>query len=644
MEISKKIIGVCASQLQDEGNFHLLRTIAEYGEKLGFKVLVYGAFAKMDIVDAHVRGEASIYSRIPMEELVSLIILGEAIQYGELLEGIRDSALKAGVPVITIDYEMENCFNILLKYHSTFEAMVRHIIEDHQSKNPYFMSGFKGNIASEERLQVYKQVLRENDLPVIEKHIAYGDFWEAPSKLACEKWAEGWEDDLPDAIICANDMMAITVCNVVKEHGLRVPEDVIVSGFDGIDLERYCTPRLTTARVNHEEIGRQMMEIIQRNLEDPGLKPYSVRVPFHMRCSESCGCQKVQYDIPNKYVMEVYGRMSHNRQYVDRMFQMMTKLTEGYSMRETVKQLCKCIKNVTSKDLMLFVNRKFCRHTDILGNRKIEKGQMLLLLEQNHQRSTIPLELWDKNKIYNLSEQIWKEHQTMLFLPVHWQGEVYGCMAIQYLENEVEYERLNDFMWVLAQIFGSVKKQSHLHEMYIMDSLTSLYNRRGFYSEFARQMKRLSGKEKKIFFASVDLDRLKPINDNYGHAEGDNAIRQIAEALKKAIFPGGFFARFGGDEFVAAYLWDANKPEQDYCSKFEERLQEVLKRWNQKTRKPYRVDASYGTIVADIYSANDLDDIMKIADEKMYHCKERHHSIRDSKREESNEIYHREEE
>lgn len=644
MDVSKKIIGVCASQLQDEGNFHLLRTISEYGEKQGFKVLVYGAFAKMDVVDAHVRGEASIYSRIPMQELSALIILGEAIQYGELLEGIRDSALNADVPVITIDYEMENCFNIILKYHSTFENMVRHVIEEHHCRNPYFMAGFKGNDASEERLQVYRQVLQENGLPIIEKHIAYGDFWEAPSKVACEKWAKEWQGDLPDAIICANDMMAITVCNVVREHGLRVPEDVIVVGFDGIDLERYCTPRLTTAKVDHEEIGKQLIEIVQKNIANPALEPYSVKVPFHMRCSESCGCQPVQYGIPNKYVMEVYGRMAHNRQYVDRMFQMMTKLTESYSMRETVKQLCKSIKSVTSKDLMLFVNRKFCRHTDVLGDKKIEKGQMLLLLSQNHQKATLPLEIWDKNKIYNLSEQIWKEHRTMLFLPIHWQGEVYGCMAIQYLEQEVEYERLNDFMWSLAQIFGSVKKQSHLHEMYIMDSLTSVYNRRGFYSEFGRQMKRLSGKRKKIFFASVDLDQLKPINDNYGHAEGDNAIRQIAEALKKAIFPGGFCARFGGDEFVAAYLWDGSEPEQDYCKLFEERLQEVLDRWNQKTRKPYNIGASYGMVVTELYNTGDLDDIMKIADEEMYHCKERHHSIRDAKREGENEGYLREEE
>ncbi len=640
MEITKKIIGVCVSQLQDEGSFGLLRTIVEYGEKQGFKVLVYGAFAKMDYEDAHVRGEASIYSRIPMKELSALVILGETIRYEKLLENIRDEALKAGVPVITIDYEMDKCFNIMLKYHSTFEQVVRHVIEEHHCKNPYFMAGFKGNDASEERLQVFKQILQENGLPVIEKHITHGDFWEAPAKKACEKWAKDWQDDLPDAIICANDMMAITVCNVLREQGLRVPEDVIVTGFDGIDLERYCTPRLTTAKVDHEEIGIELMQMIQKHIDNPLVKPYSVKVPFHMRCSESCGCKPIQYGIPNKYVMEVYGRMAHNRQYVDEMFHMMTRLTEGYSVTAMVKQLCKCIKDVTSKDLMLFVNRKFCRHTDILNEQKIEKGQMLLLLSQVNQKADVPMELWNKHEIYQLSEQMWNSRGTILFLPVHWQGEVYGCLAMQYLEKEVEYERLNDFMLTLAQIFGSVKKQSHLHEMYVRDSLTSLYNRRGFYSEFGRQMKKLAGKPKKIFFASVDLDRLKPINDNYGHAEGDIAIRQIGEALKKSIFPGGFCARFGGDEFVAAYVWDASKPEErDYCSLFEERLQEVVNRWNQKTRKPYKLDASYGTIVTKIHSVNDLDDIMKKADEEMYHCKEKHHSIRDTKREEGKVIY-----
>ncbi len=206
-------------------------------------------------------------------------------------------------------------------------------------------------------------------------------------------------------------------------------------------------------------------------------------------------------------------------------------------------------------------------------------------------------------------------------------------MAIQYLDQEVEYERLNDFMLTLAQVFGSIKKQSLLHEMYIKDPLTSIYNRRGFYSELGRQMKKMSGKPKKIFFASVDLDRLKPINDNYGHAEGDVAIRQIGEVLKKSIFPGGFCARFGGDEFVAAYLWYADEPEQDYYQLFEERLQEALDKWNRRTNKPYILGASYGMVISDIHSVSDLDDIMKKADEEMYHCKEKHHSIRKINRE-----------
>lgn len=628
---SKRIIGICVSQLHYDETSSLVQTICRYARNQQFHILIYGCFAKMDFVNSFVRGEASVFLDIPVEALSALVILGETIQDRELLEELRDQALEAGTPVITVDYEMEKCFNIQLDYQSTFEQLVRHVVEEHHCQNPFFMAGFQGNDFSDERMEVYKKVLRENGLPVREEHIAFGDFWEQPAKAACERWMER-TDDLPDAIICANDMMAITVCNVLKEHNLRVPQDVIVTGFDGIELERYCTPRLTTARVDQEEIGMNLIELVKKNIENPGLEPYSVMIPFHMRRSESCGCKPIQVSSPNQYVMEVYGRMAHNRLHVNDMFYMMTRLTEGYSMMEVVKKLYEYIAKITSLDLLLFVNRKFCQCTDIPLPKKFQKDNVLILLEQMKQKCRMPLLEVENKKISQIPDKVWGEGGQILFLPLHWQEEVYGYMAIQYSEDKLDYEKLSDFMMTLGQVFGTVKKQSLLHEMYIRDALTSLYNRRGFYGELSHQMKCLPGKTKKIFLASVDLDRLKYINDNFGHSEGDIAIRKIGEILDSSIFEGGFCARFGGDEFVAAYVWDDGQKEMDYKKLFENRMKELLDKWNQTEKKSYQLSASCGMIVKEISCVGDIDDLMKQADNNMYHCKEKHHSVRAARR------------
>jgi DNA-binding LacI/PurR family transcriptional regulator len=70
----------------------------------------------------------------------------------------------------------------------------------------------------------------------------------------------------PTAIICVNDFMAAGVLRALRDAGLRVPEDVSVTGFDNLSLSEYCWPPLTTAHIPRDEIG----ELVFRSLA-PGL-------------------------------------------------------------------------------------------------------------------------------------------------------------------------------------------------------------------------------------------------------------------------------------------------------------------------------------------------------------------------------------
>ena len=72
----------------------------------------------------------------------------------------------------------------------------------------------------------------------------------------------------PTAIVCANDIMAAGVLRELRESGLRVPEDVSVTGFDNIGLSEFCYPPLTTVHIPRERIGRILFSILA-----PGKKP-----------------------------------------------------------------------------------------------------------------------------------------------------------------------------------------------------------------------------------------------------------------------------------------------------------------------------------------------------------------------------------
>ena len=629
--MQSNIIGVCVSQLQNRENAGLMHTIYRRARENGYRIMVFGCFDKMDVPTPHSNGEASIFENIPMQHLAALILMGQTILHRELLFKLRDQALEAHIPVITVDYEMEGCFNICLDYLSCFKRLVRHVIEGHHRHNPYFMAGFKGNSFSEERLDAFIEVLQENGMPVKPEHIGYGDFWNVPARRICEKWLENTED-FPDAIICANDAMALTVINVLKEKGYRVPQDVIVTGFDGIDLIWYCIPHLTTGRVDQEKIAEQIISIIQETESDPNVAPRSVLVPFHIIIGESCGCKKMHIQTSNQHILDVYTRMEMKQSHIERIFHIMTEMTEGHSMMNVIKRFPECLPDMLTGGCQFFVNKQFCMQTDIPLPKGFSEDDILFLAGIKDGKMVIPLQKMKNHSIEMIPETVLERNSHILYLPLHWQEEVYGYLSLECGEQELDYEQLKDFMMAMSQILGTVKNQSKLYEMYIRDALTGLFNRRGFYGELTRQMKVLEGQDCRIFMASVDLDQLKNINDTYGHSEGDVAIRAIADALSEAAGEKGICARFGGDEYVAICLWKAEEVPDDFVEIFEKRLHSWIDRWNATKQKGYELGASTGMIMESIEDADEIDELMKKADDNMYDCKVRHHSVRSSRR------------
>ncbi len=626
----KKNIGICVANFQDVGTYQIVRAVSDCAEKQGFRVLIYGCFSKVDVSNAFGIGEASIFHSIPIQDLSGLVIMAQTISNEEILAYLKQIAMQRKIPIVSIDYPMEECFNVRLNYEDTFKDIVRHVIEMHKCRNPFFMAGYKGNEFSEKRIEKFREVLKENDLPVIEEHIAYGDFWEMPSRNACEKWMQNRED-LPDAIICANDMMALSVIEVLKRHNMKVPEEVIVTGFDGFELESYCTPRLTTAQINLEDIARHTIQMIQDKLAHPDILPYTECVSFNARYTESCGCRAVQYMNTNRIIMDVYGKMSGDRQHINDMFDMMTHLTESYSMRTMLEGLNESILYSIHWNLMIFVSRDFFDHTDIQPPEQMEPTDLITLVKSKDGTCTNPLQHLHCQDISKELIDFMAEEDRILFLPLHWQGEIYGCVALTYHNDTIDYEWLNDFILSMAQIFATVRRQAQLHDMYIRDAMTTLYNQRGFYSVLKTRMQASPVAKKQIFMASVDLDRLKYINDNFGHAEGDVAIKAIGLLLKQAMGRNSICARFGGDEFVGVCLL-AQETEIDYEKDFRERFQQLLVDWNAEQKKPYLLGASYGLIRGEIETVDQVDVLMRESDQKMYRCKVRHHSTRRSRR------------
>ena len=159
--------------------------------------------------------------------------------------------------------------------------------------------------------------------------------------------------------------------------------------------------------------------------------------------------------------------------------------------------------------------------------------------------------------------------------------------------------------------------QAKLAELAVTDDLTGLNNRRGFLARANERMSLAirSGEKLKLIFA--DIDGLKKINDQFGHALGSQAICDVAEILKDSFRQTDVICRLGGDEFVIL-LHQSVETSSDVVT---ERVRKKISEFNALSIRPFPLSASFGVVPIDPASGVLLEDIMAEADRSMYEQK-----------------------
>ena len=622
-----RIIAVCVARIHMWEQEKLVRALCESARAQDYDVMVFNISTKLDMNTNHGNGELRVFYNIPFDHISALVILTESIRNEEVCIKLANRAKKKNVPVISIDHNMPDCFNISMAYSSSFEQVVRHVVEYHKCKEINFIAGFDNNEFSDDRIDVFKQVLQENGIAFRKEYLAYGQFWEGPAREIAENWVNKWksgEQRRPEAIICANDIMAITVSNVLQNHGIKIPEEIIITGFDGLELGQCCTPKLTTAKDDTEQVGHHAVKMITECLSGEVTKPYDVEIPFHVVYRESCGCEALSWHNLSEEIMHWYTKSGAIRNLSNDLFMMMNLLSEGHSLQQMAEKLREYRWIIPADNMVICVNSNFYRDTDIDEDENTD--DYITLVEIRGGEYSVPLEVLSKGTEVDRLSWVRQDTGLELVVPLHWQTEDYGFMIISQDLSKIDYGAFYEFTMSMDQVFGSVHKQAQLYSLYVRDPLTSLYNRRGFYEEIENRMRLLGDKSKTLFIASVDMDRLKCVNDNFGHQEGDYAICSIGSLLENVVQDrNGICARFGGDEYMVAMLDETIKSDIDFYQRYNDVLQQHIDNLNVNSGKPYKMGASCGIVWREIKAAEEIEDLINAADAKMYADKEIHH-------------------
>lgn len=644
-----KYIGVCLTKMHEHLQNSFIVSIINQAKKYDFKLLIFNSCTDLYTQDIYDLGEQQIFDKIPYDLLDGLIIMGETIKNEDILNRIVANARQRKIYTVCVDKHIEGCFNIIFNYRSAFEAIVEHVVTKHNCRTINLVAGFRNNAFSDERIDCCRRVLQRHGLELDENRILYGDFWADPTSRAFDEFMlSGLK--MPDAFICCNDSMAMTICSKLKDIGMSIPDDVIVTGFDGIYEERYHIPRLSTAKQDLELAGVKAINAIARhNTDNNGELRTETCVIDHMPVwSQSCGCLPMDLRSEFSQIRPLLDMASANDDFDFHMYNFNTHASEANGLADLAEKVFYYNSWYGYYYFAICLDHEFMNISDkydkfISGSSSDddcseEKNKLILCENDNDHRYEYQYAEYPQH----LSAAIDK-FNVFIFLSVHFQDQGMGY-AISALDPELlgpytgdYYRYMPKYTRNLNQVLEMANSQSvlkkviaKLQDLYVRDH-TGLYNRQGFYSEISRyisEVKSTPEKPASLIIISIDMDGLKFINDTYGHSEGDIAIKAIASALISVWGVNEICSRFGGDEFILASISD--EPEAK-VSELTKKIQLYLDNFNISSGKPYTISASLGTYYEKISPELIVDSLIKAADDSMYKEKSTHKNSRENK-------------
>ncbi|MBN1698294.1 MAG: substrate-binding domain-containing protein [Spirochaetales bacterium] len=245
-----------------------------------------------EIIQSKYRFESQanvIYQLAGRENVDGIIILastiGQCITKDELYHFIRSYQ---ALPVVSIGLTFENVPSVIAENKTGLFSLIEHLITGHRCRKFAFISGPRGHQEAEERFNVFRDVLANHGIPFDDRQYIQGDFLEDSGKQAVDTLMNTLKGNV-DAIVAANDSMAIGVLEALQARGISVPKDIIVTGYDNIRESQNYTPPLTTVNQPIYTLGQKALQLIAGIVGNEKTPP-NIVLPSHAVIRQSCGC------------------------------------------------------------------------------------------------------------------------------------------------------------------------------------------------------------------------------------------------------------------------------------------------------------------------------------------------------------------
>ena len=203
------------------------------------------------------------------------------------LAALEHVSLKMPVVLFSTPPADDGHHRVLVDNDGGMRELITHLVQDHGATDLAFVGAL--SVADyRERFVAMQATLRSFGLPAPASELDATVLGEGRGfARVLELLRAG---TLPAGLVCASDQLALNLLDLLQSHGVRVPDDVIVTGFDGILAGRLSRPSITTVRQPMETMGRVAARLLMDETTTPGGVPRVIRLGTKLILRDSCGC------------------------------------------------------------------------------------------------------------------------------------------------------------------------------------------------------------------------------------------------------------------------------------------------------------------------------------------------------------------
>jgi LacI family transcriptional regulator len=214
------------------------------------------------------------------------------ILHDQVLDADQLERLSRQVPVVTLaGVATPTTANVGGDNQGSMRELARHLVRHHGYRTLAYLGGHPDSPDNLARQAAFSAEVEAAGGTFVDGPQWQGNYCAAGGARVIDRMLAGGGGQLPRAIACANDQTALGVVYALMQHGLDVPGDVAVTGFDDIPVARHLRPQLTTVRQPIQELGATAFEVLYSMINDAGHAPRNIVLPTRLVPRESCGCR-----------------------------------------------------------------------------------------------------------------------------------------------------------------------------------------------------------------------------------------------------------------------------------------------------------------------------------------------------------------